>query len=738
LIPTAKATIDAQVPSGDEPLPPPEAAALPDGPYLESLKRGLAALEAAQCELAEETVWLRTHWGEDLAEIVSDTLDSRPQILDAWLKAALSADEALHRRLIGGLGEHHESVGHFPAGAGGAPQLAPDTRLSWIASMLPYYGHPDWHEELNFGYAWNGPQNRPVTRRQLDEVINPALGPGTTEAGFPVTHYVGVAGVGPDAGMLKAGDPRAGIFGFNRTTRMEDISDGASNTLAILGVTKDLGAWAAGGRASVRPLAQRPYVNGPQGFGSGQPHGMLVGMADGSVRFISNKIDPLVLEQMATIGGGEHVTADALRTAGLPRPATPPDRAPPKPEAVARQQPPDRAAPEPKATAVPEGPRMELSEPAEPPEIDVQARLAVRMPEFGLPGVALVDAVDLLAQVSGLEVTFDTDAMADLGVTIRDSIAVQLNDATVEEALRAVLASRGLSYVVDQGQILITSPAQRRNALRPAEHTVSDLTGPERAATAKLAETIEQFVAPETWSRAGGRGTLEPGNGLLSVVQTDAVHDEIVTFCEKLRTARGLPLRSRRAPEEFTLATRLDRAGAKLGQPITANFSEPTRLERIVSDLEQETGLGILINRLAMTTQGMPSQVTGRLKADQQPLGEALEELLRPLGLGFRLIDAGTLEISTRQDIAARLELEFYPVADLLTEGETAGSLMGKIRSQVAGGTWSDTKGPGLLGYDKPATCLLVLQSQPVQSDLQALLERWRSEKGERIPEAVP
>jgi hypothetical protein len=549
-----------------------------------------------------------------------------------------------------------------------------------------------------------------------------------------VTHYVGVAGVGSDAGKLGPGHPRAGLFGFNRTTRLEDVPDGASNTIAILGVTGNVGAWAAGGPASVRPLTKPPYVNGPDGFGSGQPNGMLVGMADGSVRFIARDTDPTVLEQLATIGGGEEVTVASLRTVQVAEAAPPSEPAPRQPDRVARLPVADPASPGPGPAAPADGPRLELSQPAELAQVDVQARLADRVTEIGFPGVALVDVIDLLAQLSGLEVTFDADALAELGVTVRDPVTVQLGDATLGEVFSKVLAPHGLVYLVDQGQVLITSPPNRRNALRPTEYTVSDLTGPEKASTAQLAETIERFVAPETWSRLGGRGSIEPANGMLQVVQTDAVHALIVEFCEKLRTARGLPLRSRQAPERFTLATRGDRARAKLDQPITASFFEPTPLERIVSDLELASGLTILINRMTMAARGLPSDVTAKLHADQLPFRKALDELLRPLGLGYRVLDAETLEISTRQDIAARLQLEFYPVGDLLTDGETAASLMEKIRADVAGGTWSEANGPGELGFDKPSTCLFVRQSQPVQFELQALLQRFRAGKQKPPP----
>ena len=275
----------------------------------------------------------------------------------------------------------------------------------------------------------------------------------------------------------------------------------------------------------------------------------------------------------------------------------------------------------------------------------------------------------------------------------------------------------------------MTSPERKQNTLRPVTYTVSDLTGPEPGAVAGLAERVEKLVAPDTWRRAGGRGTIEAAPGVLKVVQTDAVHYQILTFCEKLRTARRMPLRSRHDPGKFALATRSDRARAKLSQPVTANFHEPTALARVVPDLEELSGTKILIDWLALSAQGLSPQLKGSLKVDGRPLSEALDELLSPLGLAYRVVDADTLEITTPKVLAARLELEFYPLGDLLTEGMTASSILGQIQDQVAGATWSEAGGPGLLDLDGPSDCLIVLQSQPVQFALEALLQRWRAEK---------
>jgi hypothetical protein len=108
----------------------------------------------------------------------------------------------------------------------------------------------------------------------------------------------------------------------------------------------------------------------------------------------------------------------------------------------------------------------------------------------------------------------------------------------------------------------------------------------------------------------------------------------------------------------------------------------------------------------------------------EQPFSEALVTLLQPLGLTYRMVDASTFEITTRKTAAARLELEFYPVAAILAKSTTPEALIEQVKSQVAGATWNDAGGPGAIVFDKASGCLLVLQSQPVQVKVQLLLGR--------------
>ncbi len=177
--------------------------------------------------------------------------------------------------------------------------------------MLPFLGHNDWN--LDFASNWNSPENQRVhaAGRCRRSSIRPSVRPPRS-ATYPVTHYVGAAGVGEDAAGLPADDPRAGVFGYERQTRQQDLVRGGANTIAVMGVQDRCGPWAQGGRSTVRPLTQRPYINGPDGFGSGQADGMVVGMADGSARFLSDKIDPEILEKLVAVHGGDKVDMSAM------------------------------------------------------------------------------------------------------------------------------------------------------------------------------------------------------------------------------------------------------------------------------------------------------------------------------------------------------------------------------------------------------------------------------------------
>ena len=67
------------------------------------------------------------------------------------------------------------------------------------------------------------------------------------------------------------------------------------------------GPWISGGNATIRSLTKKPYINGPDGIGGPYRGGVNVGLADGSVRFVSENIDPVTFERLSTMADGQEI-----------------------------------------------------------------------------------------------------------------------------------------------------------------------------------------------------------------------------------------------------------------------------------------------------------------------------------------------------------------------------------------------------------------------------------------------
>ena len=213
-----------------------------------------------------------------------------------------------------GLAMHnfHDTFNKFPSGTIPSKKLKPDERQSWLAQLLPYMDQAPLYNQMKIDLResakWNDEDQEMWITNAIPNLHNPSNPPGFQPGEPATTDYVGWAGVGKDAPTEKAKINKMGIFGYDRATRIRDITDGTSNTVMVSdAVAKSRGPWAQGGESTIRALTSKPYVNGEDGIGSPHAGGFHVLMSDGAVRFVSNNIDENVLESLATRGGGEVV-----------------------------------------------------------------------------------------------------------------------------------------------------------------------------------------------------------------------------------------------------------------------------------------------------------------------------------------------------------------------------------------------------------------------------------------------
>src|SRR5690606_32081296 len=149
---------------------------------------------------------------------------------------------------------YHDQKDSFPSGTVESSAKEIESRQSWLVEILPYLEQQALYEEIDKNRAWDARVNERAARTVVPTFINPST-PDSIEADKPApSHYVGLAGLGEDGPNLPANDPRAGFFGYNRVTRMRDITDGTSNTAIVADAKGDsTGPWMQGGEATIRP-----------------------------------------------------------------------------------------------------------------------------------------------------------------------------------------------------------------------------------------------------------------------------------------------------------------------------------------------------------------------------------------------------------------------------------------------------------------------------------------------------
>jgi prepilin-type processing-associated H-X9-DG protein len=218
----------------------------------------------------------------------------------------------------------------------------PNQRVSWMVELLPALGKAEVYNDIDSKLPWRHEKNlRPATT-WIPQFINPQYPRESWQARLPslsgydlgVTHYTALSGIGLDSAEWDENDPavrkKLGLFGYDRSTKFDDIHDGASNTIFLITTPPNVARpWIAGGGATVQGVPEKNSI-APFVANHGGKRGAYVLMADGSVRFVAADVSDKVFQAMVTKAGDDDVgdfDAVAPKVAGgsVPKPAAKPD-----------------------------------------------------------------------------------------------------------------------------------------------------------------------------------------------------------------------------------------------------------------------------------------------------------------------------------------------------------------------------------------------------------------------------
>lgn len=225
-----------------------------------------------------------------VAELTADGPGDVPVTVAVLAPAVASAREAARRtqsmnnlkQIVLAMHNYAATHNHFPP----ATVLGPDgkTPHSWRVAILPYLGQQALYDQYRFDEPWDSAKNKLV----LEKMPLIFRHPNDDRDGAFTSYFTFT---GPDT-----------IFDGSSGTHFAKITDGTSNTILTVEAKRDV-PWT---KPEDIAFAPEQSIGELGGF---SPQGWNVGIADGSVRFMSSAVDPSMLKAMITKAGGEVIQA---------------------------------------------------------------------------------------------------------------------------------------------------------------------------------------------------------------------------------------------------------------------------------------------------------------------------------------------------------------------------------------------------------------------------------------------
>ena len=211
-----------------------------------------------------------------------------PAINQARDAARRTQDANSLKNIVLALHMHESATRRLPS-PNGWTEDGQNPPISWRVQLLPYLEEQALYQQYNQEEAWNSPSNRPLLD-QMPRFYHSAR----DDADAASTSAAVVLITGPGTAFPTDREPLS----------LGEIKDGTSNTVICMQLPESDIPWLEPRDVDIdHVLALFANPNGP----IAKQGGVNMGLADGSVRYISADIDPQTLRALLTADGGEMV-----------------------------------------------------------------------------------------------------------------------------------------------------------------------------------------------------------------------------------------------------------------------------------------------------------------------------------------------------------------------------------------------------------------------------------------------
>ncbi len=175
---------------------------------------------------------------------------------------------------------------------------------------------------------------------------------------------------------------------------------------------------------------------------------------------------------------------------------------------------------------------------------------------------------------------------------------------------------------------------------------------------------------------------------------------------------------------------------AALKKPVSLHLNHVPLVE-FAAAVQKQGDFNLVLDHAGLNEVAAGLKTPISISADHIPLADVLNRVLEPLGLDYMMKNE-VLVISSRSRCRPILEVQTYPVADLITDNKTASGakvdfepLTRLITSTVQPASWEGSGGRGSIQPVENTLSLVIRQSAAGHRKTGALLQKLRSMSGD-------
>ena len=342
----------------------------------------------------------------------------------------------------------------------------------------------------------------------------------------------------------------------------------------------------------------------------------------------------------------------------------------------------------------------------------------------------LEDAVDFIAEHLGYPVFIDEQSLNEIGLSVDETVNLSVKNFQLEHLLTQMLSQLGITHMVIDGNVKITTLERAESNLQTYIYPVGDLFPSSPASHDAVMALLTSVVEPDSWEDVGGAGTIDSLNSSLVISQNYHVHQQVEHLLDVLRRLQDETSSRKELPVFYGSGAAQDKQAIRdaLLREIRLPESQMT-LNEFAGYLSEVTKENVLLDQRRLEDIGLSVMETARFQTGLSNM--SARHALDSLGGGLAWqIHAGAVVITSAEGVDSFLDTRVYPVTQLVSgnrkksPGNTTDldHLVEVIMSNVAPDSWEEVGGAGTIVRIMEPPAMVIAQDERTHSQIVSLL----------------